>query len=136
MLTAIAARLDAIVNIRLIAPFHSAQNKPGEIAIHIFLQQGYLRCLSSFSATDHDGSGLAFASHRASRRFRIDALDSNGGTSRICKFDLERIYLVLSLGQRGGELIDLLLSSRERGVVGTKLFLEGTRLLGYGRLSG
>ncbi len=105
-LTAIAACLNAVVDIRLIRPFNTPKYQASQIAVEVFLQLSHLRSISRLGAADHDGSlGGSLASHRATRHFGAEALNSCGGTARIGQFGLQGFVLVLCFRERGRQLV-------------------------------
>ena len=110
-LTAIPARLDAVVDIGLILPLHPPQYQARQIAVEIFLQLSHLRSMSRLGAADHDCLlGGRLASNRTTGRSGTKALDSRGGAARIGQLGLQGFVLILCFGEGIGQLVSESLS--------------------------
>lgn len=105
-LTAIPARLDAVVDIGFILALHAPQYQAGQVAVEVFFQLSHLRSMSRFRAADHDGPlGGRLASHGATGGFGTEALHGCGRAARVGQFGLQGFVLVLGFREGGGELV-------------------------------
>ena len=124
-LTAIAARLDAVVDVGLVFPLHTPQYQARQIAIEIFFQLSYLRGMSRLGAADHDCLlGGRLASDCATGRSGAEALDGCGGVARVGQLGLQGFVFVLGFGEGIGELVGESLGFGEVGVSGDEFVLE------------
>ena len=129
-LTAIPARLDAVVDIGLILPLHAPQYQARQITVEIFFQLSHLGGMSGLSAADHDCFlGGRLASDCATRRSGAEAFDGCGGAARIGQLGLQGFILILCFGEGIGQLISESLSSCKISISGDDLVLERGRVL-------
>ena len=99
-LTAVPARLDAVVDIGLILPLHTPQYQARQITVEIFLQLSHLRGMSRLGAADHDCLLRGrLASNCTTGRSGTEALDSRGGAARIGQLGLQGFVLILCFGE-------------------------------------
>ena len=105
-LTAIPARLDAVVDVGFVLPLHTPQYQARQITVKIFLQLSHLRSMSRLGAANHDCFlGGRLASDCTAGRSGAKALDSCRGVARIGQFDLQGFVLILCFGEGVGQLI-------------------------------